>query len=229
MEGAPGCRKVRDEPCVASWEALVAALIEGRGDLLDGRGASLRPARRRPWRSRLASSVFAERHGGHDAEAETRREALAQLRALKVGADQRRTSARGAAGRGSRSRPVDDGVRTGEPAGGLDARDASGAPPSMGIEDAVRGGRRPDPARRIGLSWDPRARLAVARAEVRTPALRRGRGLHGPSPTAARAPSRRARARPSSCRARMRASRRWRSSQRPAGGLSPPRARRLSA
>jgi membrane-bound lytic murein transglycosylase F len=164
LEGFARLRKLRLEPVsVASWDALLPALAEGRGDLAAG-GITATDARRRT--VDFTSEVFPSRMVAMTRKPTPAVTTLAQLRALKVGTIRGTSLAETLGGLAVPS--VDDGV----PPGGLPEALRSGrvAAIVMGVEDAIAVQRK-DPAIQIGLFLGPKGSLAFA-VRKSNPALR---------------------------------------------------------
>ena len=165
LEGFARLEKLRLEPvAVASWDALVPALAEGRGDVAAG-GVTATDARRRV--VDFTAEVFPSRLVVMTRKPRPAVQSLAQLRAEKVGTIRGTSLAEALSGLSLPS--VDDGV----PPGGLPDALRSGRVTAvvMGVEDAIAAQQR-DPDVRIGLFVGPRASLAFA-VRKSDPALRR--------------------------------------------------------
>lgn len=155
LEGFARLRKLRIEPVpVASWDALVPALVEDRGDLAAG-GVTATDARRRA--VDFTAEVFPSRLVVMTRKPRPSVQALAQLKAEKVGTIRGTSLAEGLSTLGLPS--VDDGV----PPGGLPEALRSGRVTAivMGVEDAIAAQQK-DPALQLGLFVGPRASLAFA-------------------------------------------------------------------
>jgi ABC-type amino acid transport substrate-binding protein len=155
LDGFAHLRKLRLEPVsVASWDALVPALVEGRADLAAG-GVTATDGRRRT--VDFTAEVFPSRMVAMTRKPTPPVESLAQLRALKVGTI--RGTSLAAALKALSLPSVDDGV----PSGGLPEALHSGRVTAivMGVEDAIEAQRK-DPAIQVGLFVGPKASLAFA-------------------------------------------------------------------
>jgi ABC-type amino acid transport substrate-binding protein len=139
---------------VASWDALIPALVEGRGDVAAG-GVTATEARRR--QVAFTAEVFPSRLVAVTRRPRPAIDTLERLRAERVGTI-RGTSLAEALGP-LRLPSLDDGV----PPGGLPEALRSGRVTAivMGVEDAIAL-QQADPAVQVGLPVGPRASLAFA-------------------------------------------------------------------
>ena len=164
LEGFARLRKLRIEPVsVASWDGLVPALAEGRGDVAAG-GVTATDARRRV--VDFTAQVFPSRLVVMTRKPHPAVQTLAQLRGEKVGTIRGTSLAEALSGLALPN--VDDGV----PPGGLPDALRSGRVTAvvMGVEDAIAAHQK-DPDIRIGLFVGPKASLAFAVRKA-DPALR---------------------------------------------------------
>jgi membrane-bound lytic murein transglycosylase F len=155
LEGFARLRKLRVEPVVvSSWDGLLPALVEGRGDLAAG-GVTVTEARRRA--VDFSTEVFPSRLVVLTRKPRPPVETLAGLRAEKVGTIRGTSLAEALTGLSLPS--VDDGIRS----GGLPEALRTGRVTAvvMGVEDAIAAQQR-DPAVQLGLFIGPRASLAFA-------------------------------------------------------------------
>jgi ABC-type amino acid transport substrate-binding protein len=148
---------------VASWDALVPALAEGRGDVAAS-GVTATDARRRV--VDFTAEVFPSRLVVMTRKPRPPVQTLAQLRAEKVGTI--RGTSLAEALRGLDLPSVDDGV----PPGGLPDALRTGRVTAvvMGVEDAIAAQQK-DPDVQVGLFVGPKASLAFAVRKA-DPALR---------------------------------------------------------
>ncbi len=155
LEGFARLRKLRVEPVpVASWDGLLPALAEGRGDVAAG-GVTATDARRRL--VAFTAEVFPSRLVAMTRKPRPSVLTLAQLRAEKVGTIRGTSLAEALAPLGLPN--VDDGV----PPGGLPEalRSSRVTAVVMGVEDAIAAQQK-DPAVELGLFVGPKASLAFA-------------------------------------------------------------------
>jgi ABC-type amino acid transport substrate-binding protein len=155
LEGFARLRRLRLEPvAVASWDALLPTLAEGRGDVAAG-GVTATDARRRL--VAFTTEVFPSRLVAMTRKPRPPVLTLGQLRAEKVGTIRGTSLAEALAPLGLSN--VDDAV----PPGGLPEalRSSRVTAVVMGVEDAIAAQQK-DPAIELGLFVGPKASLAFA-------------------------------------------------------------------
>ena len=141
---------------VASWDALIPALLEGKGDLVGGRFTATDSRRRLV---AFTAEVFPTRLVVFTRKPHPPVQALEQLRKEKVGTTKGTNMVEAIAAAGVPAANVDDGI----PAGGFDEALRAGRITAAvwGVESAIAS-QRQDPALELGMFLGPPASLAYA-------------------------------------------------------------------
>jgi ABC-type amino acid transport substrate-binding protein len=155
LEGFASLQRVKLEVVpVASWDAIVPALLAGRGDVIAGR-VTVTESRRKV--IGFTSEVFPTRHVVFTRAPHRVVTTVEQLREEKVGTVRGTSMAELIAQAGVPAARVDDGVPTGTlPQAVKDGRVTAAV---LGVENAMAAQRR-DPALQIGMFLGPPGSLA---------------------------------------------------------------------
>jgi membrane-bound lytic murein transglycosylase F len=157
LDGFASLHRVRLEPVtVSSWDALIPALLEGRGDLVAGR-FTVTEARQR--QVAFTAEVFPTRNVVLTRQPTRVVHTLAQLRAEKVGTIRGTSMAEAVAAAGVPRDNVVDTITTGR----LPEALKTGAVTAvvLGVENAITA-QRDDPAMQLGVFLGPPRSLAYA-------------------------------------------------------------------
>jgi ABC-type amino acid transport substrate-binding protein len=141
---------------VASWDALIPALVEGKGDLIAGRFTATDSRRKLV---DFTAEVFPTRLVVFTRKPHPPVHALEQLRTEKVGTTKGTNMVEAIAAAGVPAANVDDGIPAGGFAEALRAGRITAA--VWGVESAIAS-QRQDPALEVGMFLGPPASLAYA-------------------------------------------------------------------
>ncbi|MET0555123.1 MAG: transporter substrate-binding domain-containing protein [Vicinamibacteria bacterium] len=155
LEGFASLQRVKIEVVpVASWDALVPALLSGKGDVIAGR-VTVTESRRKL--VDFTGEVFPTRHVVFTREPHRVVTTVAELREEKVGTVRGTSMAEVIAQAGVPAARVDDGIPTGTLPQALKAGRVTAA--VLGVENVMAAQRR-DPALQLGLFLGPPGSLA---------------------------------------------------------------------
>jgi ABC-type amino acid transport substrate-binding protein len=157
LEGFASLHRLRLEPVtVSSWDALIPALLEARGDVIAGR-FTVTEARQR--QVAFTAEVFPTRNVVLTRYPTRVVATLAELRAEKVGTIRGTSMAEAVAAAGVPRDQVLDTITTGRLPEALKTRAVTAV--VLGVENAITA-QRDDPAIQLGLFLGPPRRLAYA-------------------------------------------------------------------
>jgi peptidoglycan lytic transglycosylase F len=157
LDGFASLQRVRVEPVsVTSWDALIPALLEGRGDVIAGR-FTMTEARQK--QVAFTAEVFPTRNVVLTRQPAKAVTTLAELRAERVGTIRGTSMAEAVAAAGVPRENVVDTITTGRLPEALKARTVSAV--VLGVENAITA-QREDPAMQLGLFLGPPRSLAYA-------------------------------------------------------------------
>jgi ABC-type amino acid transport substrate-binding protein len=157
LDGFASLHRVRLEPVtVSSWDALIPALLEGRGDVVAGR-FTVTEARQR--QVSFTAEVFPTRNVVLTRQPTRAIHTLAELRALKVGTIRGTSMAEAVAAAAVPRDQVVDTITTGRLPEALKTGAVSAV--VLGVENAITA-QRDDPAMQLGVFLGPPRSLAYA-------------------------------------------------------------------